>query len=1780
MSEMRSKQQLNTRRMTLLASLNRAEQFLQGYVADRDVLQVAIRLENLELLWHGLEETQAALEDLETENEGMVRNLQYRSDFEPKLFSIKAGLIAKLPPAINPRSEPLQTPTPLSHSSLAGLKLPTISLPEINGDYQEWLGFHDTFFALIHANPEVAAIQKFHYLRAAVKGEAAQVIESISISAANYPLAWDALVARYSNEYLLKKRHLQALLETPRMKEESAAALHGLVDEFERHTKVLKQLGEPTEAWSTILEHLLCTRLHSETLKMWEEHASNLEEPSYSNLVEFLQRRMRVLESILVNQDHRSFVSSSNSGAESYSRSGHTGGNQQHTHTNEMRLSTHAVTEEASSSFERPGISMTQLKKLSLRERFSLVNNKRLCFNCLHSDHFVSNCPCQTNCHRCRKRHHTLLHPGFINDWSAISSQYVGSTEDRHQYSAQTNVATSSTEPATSLSIAAVNVQASSLSRVRNNSVFMLTVVLAVKDAYGQDHFARALLDCASQPNLISDRMAQILRLKRRKVNVQLQGPAGIAVRSSDSVFTQIRSRKEDFSRDVEFLVLPRVTADLPEQDICIQDWNMPKDVFLADPNFHKRAGIDMIIGLHHFFACFKSAARLRLAKDLPELIDSVFGWIVAGSGDLIPSSPESVQCHVTAICLTTLEESLERFWKIEEVSARSDYSVEERKCEEHYSSTITRDCTGRYTASLPRHPDFEVMVGDSKMAALRRFKLLEGRLERNHSLKDEYHKFMSEYISLGHMRVASQLEQQKIKGYYLPHHPVVKESSTTTKVRVVFDASSKTTSGFSLNDALQVGPVVQDDLLSIVLRFRTYLIAVVADIEKMYRQIKVAPADVPYQRIFWRFNQSDPIQVYELLTVTYGLAPSSFLATRTLQQLADDEGAAYPLAEPILRKGFYVDDCLGGEQSIERAVQMRDELIELLRKGGFSLRKFTSNKPEVLHGLSPEQIGTESSLMFTAQGSVKALGIGWEPGLDMLRFDSTVQHPDGIPTKRSILSSISQLFDPLGLIAPVVIRGKLLLQDLWLTHCEWDQPVPASVAEKWGTYFVELSKISEYRTERYAFLPNSTIQLHTFCDASEIAFGACIYARSIDPEGNVRIQLLASKSRVAPLKRITLPRLELCAAVIGVQLHAHVVKALQLEISESRFWSDSTVVLQWLQSPPNTWKTFVANRVSEIQTATHGSHWNHIASKENPADLVSRGMKIEDFLVSELWRVGPDWFRQPENRWPMPSTIPPLLENVELRKLTVAVLHVKPSTSQVFTRYSSLDKLVRVTAHCLRFINNTRSKSRTQPLVSTTSHHSKSLSAAQLAEALTHLTQLAQKEAFKEELKNLQHANAVPKHSSIRLLSPFIDEKGTLRVGGRLRWSDQPFQTKHPALLPSFHPFTRLILKSYHIKLLHGGGQLTLASVREEYWPIHGRRMLRSVIRSCFQCSRANPVPVQQRTGQLPVPRVTPSRPFTVTGVDYAGPIYLRAPHKRAAPQKAYISIFVCFSTKAVHIELVSDLTTSAFIAAFRRFMSRRGRSAHVHSNNGKNFQGARNELQELYRLLHDEKETEQIQSNLASDGVIWHMIPPKAPHFGGLWEAAVKVAKGHLHRVLGNARLSFEDMSTVLAQVEASMNSRPLIPLSEDPNDLNALTPAHFLIGTTMHAIPNPDVQCIPKNRLDHYQRMQSLHQQFWHRWQTEYLQELQRESVIYSANNDFKPGQLVVVLDEFQSPLKWPLARIINLHPGKDDLTRVVTLQTSKGIIKRPVVKICLLPTEPEVNTTTPEHEDASP
>ncbi|XP_062713817.1 uncharacterized protein LOC115255489 [Aedes albopictus] len=1745
------------KRKNIMDSIQRIDDFLGNFDAERDQNEIAIRLSRLDKLMEAFESIQGEYEAFDDSPEFEAANTKVRAKVEEQYFRVKGGLMSKDTPPPNPVQPLIQQVAPaIAH--VTGVKLPTIELPRFDGDLNDWLTFHDSFSSLIHSSPEIPCVQKFQYLRSALRGDALKLIESLTITANNYAIAWGSLLDRYSNPYLLKKKHLQSLMVHTKVSGKSPSALRNVVEDFQRHVKILNQLGEPTAQWCSLLVQLLCARIDDSTLKEWEEFVSGNEDPTYQNLIQFLTRKIRTLESLHISAE------------QSYS-------SPQAKHSPPVRQSKQQSTPPKINSFSamehaqpscfacsdcHPLVKCPVFEKMQLKDRLNLVNTKRVCSNCFRSNHFARNCSSNFSCRHCQKRHHTLLHPGFD---SPVAGNSSSSIQSNRSGPSSAKSSTANGDVAANLTGGANAISSNSVVEPRGVNVFLSTIVVKVVDGYGNEHSARALLDSGSQCSLMSDRLCQQLRLVRHRIEQPILGVGESQIRAVCSVNTEVRSRFGEFSIPLNCLVLKKLTSDLPAVMIPISNWSIPKHITLADPEFNVPRKVDLIIGAEHFYAILQGG-RLQLGPQAPTLVESRFGWFVSGKVSYA-SIPQALVCCTST--LESLNQNIEKFWKLEELDKPLPSPTEQR-CENFYKETVSRKADGRYVVKYPKKDNFQTIIGESFLTSKRRLEGLERRLDSNPILKERYHAFIAEFIELGHMREVPDGEPEPPTACYIPHHAVQKESSSTTKVRSVFDASAKTSSGFSLNDALLVGPVIQDELLDIVIRLRRHKVVLLADIEKMYRQVEIHPDDRPLQRVLWRFNKSDPITKYEMTRVTYGLSPSSFLATRTLLQLAEDEGDSFPLASSALKQDFYMDDFIRSEETICKATQLRKEMDELLSRGCFPLRKWCSNCPEVLEGVPPENLANPSSPTFDPDEAIKALGISWEPATDQFRFIVGPFSVDKPITKSKILSVIAQLYDPLGLIAPVVVSAKILMQLLWTISIDWNDEVPVEIRTIWERFVEDLALLSEFRIHRLAF-DMGEVQLHCFTDASESAYGTCVYARTVKPNGEVMVMLLASKSRVAPLKKCSIPRLELCGAQLGAQLSSRVVTALKMESVRIIYWTDSTVVLHWLRSPPQTWKTFVSNRVADIHTITNSSMWHHVPGVDNPADLVSRGMAVPQFLSSSKWIHGPDWLGEGEETWPKLAIPQTTLADVEdERKTTTLLTQNLPPLNPLFARSSSFDRLLRTTAYCLRFAHHTRKEAKQTTIT---------LNPNELDSARDRLVMLVQAECFKAEILLLKRGKPVANNSSLKLLNPFLDSSGIIRVGGRLKLSTESYTTKHQILLPGFHKFTRLLLMSYHRKLIHGGVSLTLGTVRNEYWPTNGRRAVRSVIRTCYRCTRANPRPLQQPVGQLPLTRVTPSRPFASTGIDYCGPVFVKTAYRKSTPTKAYIALFVCFSTKAVHLELVGDLSTASFLSALQRFVARRGKPEHIYSDNATNFVGAKNELHALYRMLSNTTETDRISSALATDGIQWHLIPPRAPNFGGLWEAGVKVAKKHLLRQLGNSPLLHEDLVTILAMIESAMNSRPLAPLSEDPNDFQAITPSHFLIGSSQQALPHPDMKEVSGNRLrNRYDVIQQKQQLFWYHWRTEYLKELQRLSTSNPKRANLKVGQVMILQDSCLPPVRWPLVRIVELHPGQDGVTRVVTVRTPTGaIMKRAVTKLCPLPTTDEEETT---YADESP
>ncbi|KAL0818992.1 hypothetical protein ABMA28_008279 [Loxostege sticticalis] len=930
-----------------------------------------------------------------------------------------------------------------------------------------------------------------------------------------------------------------------------------------------------------------------------------------------------------------------------------------------------------------------------------------------------------------------------------------------------------------------------------------------------------------------------------------------------------------------------------------------------------------------------------------------------------------------------------------------------------------------------------------------------------------------------------------------------------------------------------------------------------------MYRAIELDPAQRPLQQIIFRTDPKQPLKTFTLNTVSFGTACAPYLATKCLVSLASS--AQDVDVKQAIERDFYVDDYLGGSSSIEDTVRICKGVISILESEKFNLRKLKSNNQSILNQISPSSPNSINVLNLSdidLNAACKTLGLNWICDTDYLSFSININVNKKV-TKRHILSVISQIFDPLGLVGPCVIEAKIIMQRLWIEQCTWDEEVSLEIKQLWLAFANTLPFLNELKINRWVLTNDSvSYEVHAFSDASERAYGVCIYIRSIDSFGAVTVKLLTSKNRVAPIKPLSTPRLELSAALLAARLCTKVLASLTIPISNCRFWCDSTIVLGWLKTPPSELKSFVRNRVHEIQESTEGHTWSYVPSADNPADLVSRGLKADLISSSSLWWSGPTFLLRDQTHWPKKPNerhdLPELISSSVARNnqsnanVVSCFVDLDSSVDDVVSCFinkkSNFKSLQRSMAYLLRFIYNCRNKNN-----KIIGH----LSVEELQNSLNLIIRKSQVEMFPDEYAILKSQKSLPNKNRLLSLSPFLDSNDIIRVGGRLNNSPYNYDVKHPILLCSKHHLTIILFDNFHKKYLHAGPQLLLANIRQTFWPLGGRNLSKKCVNKCVRCCRYKAKTVQPIMGQLPSSRTELEFPFLHCSVDYAGPVLIADRKGRGCKLlKSFLAIFICNSVKALHIELVTALSSEAYLAALNRFVSRRGKPQSITSDNGSNFVGTYNELSTF--LLQSD-----LEGAVAQEGIEFKFVPAYTPHFNGLAESAVRSTKYHLKRLLDTTHLTYEEMVTCLTQVEAILNSRPLTQLSSDPLDLSPLTPAHFLIGRPLVSIPHPQIMDDNITRLDRFKRIEHFKQHFWHRFALEYVSQLQQKSKWQTGKKELKLGSLVIVKDNTLPPLLWSLGRVVNVYPGSDGIVRVAELKTKRGTIRRAFNNICPLP-----------------
>ncbi|KAK7938715.1 hypothetical protein WMY93_002041 [Mugilogobius chulae] len=1185
----------------------------------------------------------------------------------------------------------------------------------------------------------------------------------------------------------------------------------------------------------------------------------------------------------------------------------------------------------------------------------------------------------------------------------------------------------------------------------------------------------------------------------------------------------------------------------------------------------------------------------VRAVDGGPYAIKTILGWTVNGPlrGEC-QASERDLQPDITVnrISVARLDELWEKQLKVDFPETQKDEQLGLSKEDELFMESVSESVKivdGHYSIGLPVRQRY-LNMPNNKTVAEQRALSLKRRLLKDHTFRSDYVTFMSGMIAKGYAeRVPSEhLTRRDGRVWYIPHHGVYHPQKKN--LRVVFDCGA-TFQGTSLNSQLLQGPDLTSSLVGVLTRFRKEPVVLMADVEAMFLQVQVPAEDRDLLRFLWwpEGDCDQELVEYRMVAHLFGATSSPSCASFALRKCAEDNRDHFSLvAVNTLLHHFYVDDCLVSVASESEAVSLCQELSALCARGGFKLTKWVSNHRSVLAAIPHEERAKEVKDLDLDNDALpveRALGVQWCVQSDSFKFKITLKNRP--LTRRGILSVISSVYDPLGFLAPIILTAKKFVQDLCRRRLGWDDPLPPSVVRDWMAWLEDLHLLEHWEVSRCLkpvdFGDLASAQLHHFADASEEGFGTVTYLLLHDISGRVHCAFVMGKARVAPLKPVTIPRMELTAAVVASRMDKLWKKELQMELKDSVFWTDSTSVLKYIKNETSRFKIFVANRVSEILKLSKVSQWRYVNTLNNPADLASRGAKVDAFLKNDSWLCGPDFLLEPESSWPTnPEVVAePLGVDPEIKVVVVNMVQVEQASpmEKLINYFSTWLSLKRAVGWLVKFKNLLFSlvqhrRQLKETLVAADMSIEKLereiqvqmksfkaqvskdlLSVEDMDAAEKVIVRFCQRTRYPEEFACLERGECLKKTSHLYKLNPILDD-GLIRVGGRLSRAAMPVEAKHPVILAKDLHLARLILCHVHQETGHSGRNHMLSHLRQRYWIPGACAAIRKILAKCVICRRLSAVPGHQKMSDLPLSRITPDEPpFSRVGLVCFGPFEVK---RGRAVVKRYGLIFTCLAIRAIHLEVLSSLDTDLFINGLRRFIARRGQVLEIRSDNGTNFVGAERELKEaLEKLNHT-----LINGMLLQKNVKWLFNTPAASHHGGTWERLVRSVRKVLNSILKTQNLDEEGLVTVFCEAEAIVNSRPITKASTDPNDLEALTPNHLLLLKSQPSLPPGLFEKGDVYARRRWKQVQYMSDLFWKRWLKEYLPSLQERQKWNRVRRNFIPGDIVMLVDDMAPRNSWITARILDTVLDKNGLVRTVRIKTKTSILDRPITKVCLL------------------
>nr|XP_054587464.1 uncharacterized protein LOC129152993 [Nothobranchius furzeri] len=1403
----------------------------------------------------------------------------------------------------------------------------------------------------------------------------------------------------------------------------------------------------------------------------------------------------------------------------------------------------------------------------AVTDRVKFIRTEGLCFGCLQPGHQSKGCNNRSICEKCNKGHPTCLHEERnkqeqIPQQNEMDVSYKNPTQGKQP---QTQGATST---------ATTNRVICQEGHTQTSAI--VPVWLSSSTEPTREILTYALLDSQSDTTFVLSEIAESLDTPKESVKLELSTitSKNTIVQSQKVKNLQVRGFYSNktiplppaFTREF----IPANKDHIPSNETA-RAWAHLKHL-QAEIAPLQECEAGLLIG----YNCSQALLPRQVVsgkENEPYAQRTDLGWSIVGQGsqclnfgdaigishriivkrvvpDLNPSVDLQTKIHyvnrtkVKDITPSEIIKALEIDFPERGVDDKK-VSQDDFKFLSKLKETIKQNDDGHYEMPLPFR-DERPKLPDNRICAVYRLKCLEKRLRRNKEYCKDYVKFMDDMISRGD---AERVPEQELNNpaWYIPHHGVY-HPHKPGKIRIVFDCSAKYQET-SLNDHLLTGPDLTNTLVGVLCRFRNGPIALMCDIERMFHQFYVEKGDQDYLRFLW-WEQGDPSttpSVYRLKVHLFGAASSPGCANFGLKHLAaQGQGRFKENVIRFIQRNFYVDDGLASVSTEKEAIQLVKDSRDLCATGKLRLHKFVSNSEQVLASIPEEERATTKTqdMSLSLPHIERALGVEWCVSSDTFKF--RVQVKANPLTRRGVLSTVASIYDPLGFIAPFVLLGKQVLKQMCKDKVDWDEEIPDYLRPQWESWITDLPELADVQIKRCYIPPDfgrvNGFELHHFADASTSGYGECSYLRVTNQEGQVHCCLVMGKARITPNNIMTIPRLELLASVVAVRVSDLLRNELEIKDLKEFFWTDSTVVLGYLNNDAKRFQVFVANRVQRIKSSTTPEQWAYVASEDNPADHASRGLTAKQ-LKSSNWFTGPVflWTEKLPERNINVGKIKD--EDPELRKTIACATEVRKERTMLarLQKFSDWSRLVRAVARL-------RHKIKTYKGIITTIERDTSLEERKESELV--IIKLVQAEAFSEEINALRTKKTVPESKDGRLcrLCPFLDEEGILRVGGRLTHASLHPHVKHPAILPKESHISTLLVRHFHAKVEHQGRGMTMNELRANGWWILGcSSLVSSQVYKCLKCRKYRRGTETQKMGDLPSDRIEPTPPFTCVGMDCFGPLYVKDGRKEL---KRYGLILTCLCSRAIHIEVVDDLSTDSFINALRAFIAIRGNVRQLRCDRGTNFVGAQREFANLMKDMDQEK--------FKAFGCDFLMNPPSASHMGGVWERQIRTIRSVLSAILDRSarRLDSTSLRTLLYEVMAIINSRPLSAESlNDPAGPEPLTPNHILTMKSTIIQPPPG-QFLKEDIYlrKRWKRVQYLVNDFWIRWRKEYLLNLQARQKWHVSKRDLKVGDIVLLQEDFAPRNTWKMARVTDVFPGADNKVRKVRLLVRESTVNK--------------------------